>query len=224
MRAWTLNSGFGFENLRIEQRPEPSCGPRQVVIRVRAVSLNARDVMMVRGEYNPRQKLPLVVASDAAGEVVQCGAEVHEWRVGDRVCPIFAGLWQSGPLTQAARRSTLGGPVDGTLTEYFMADAEALVALPGHLSWARRRLFAVRGRDGVSRLVEFAQLQAGSMARVLGHGRGFASGAEHRAGAGRARDPHQPQLGKVGACPGAGRRTRHRYLAHGSIGARPCER
>src|SRR3954470_18490327 len=110
MRAWALNSGFGFENLRIEQRPEPSCGPRQALIRVRAVSLNARDVMMVRGQYNPRQKLPLVVCSDAAGEIVERGSAVSEWAEGDRVCPIFAGRWRRGALDKDAQRSSLGGP------------------------------------------------------------------------------------------------------------------
>jgi NADPH:quinone reductase-like Zn-dependent oxidoreductase len=170
MRVWAVNSGFGFENLRLEQRPEPTCGPRQVLVRVRAVSLNARDVMMVRGEYNPRQKLPLVVASDAAGEVVQCGTEVHEWRTGDRVCPIFAGLWQAGPLTQAARRSTLGGPVDGTLTEYFVADAAALVPVPGHLSAAEAACLPCAGVTAYRALVEFAQLQAGQWLVCLGTG------------------------------------------------------
>ncbi len=170
MRVWCLDSGFGFENLRIEQRAEPSCGPRQVVIRVHAVSLNARDVMMVRGEYNPRQKLPLIVASDAAGEVVECGAEVHEWHVGDRVCPIFAGLWQSGPLTQAARRSALGGPLDGTLTEYFVADAQALVAVPAHLSALEAACLPCAGVTAYRALVEFAQLQAGQWLVSLGTG------------------------------------------------------
>ncbi|HYP76401.1 MAG TPA: NAD(P)-dependent alcohol dehydrogenase [Polyangiaceae bacterium] len=170
MRAWTLNSGFGFENLRLEQRPEPTCGPQQVLIRVRAVSLNARDVMMVRGEYNPRQKLPLVVASDGAGEVVQCGAEVSTFQIGDRVCPIFAGLWLSGPLTQSARRSTLGGPLDGTLTEYFAADAQALVAIPKHLSWAEAACLPCTYVTAYRALVEFAQLQAGQWLVCLGTG------------------------------------------------------
>ncbi|MEI9935920.1 MAG: NAD(P)-dependent alcohol dehydrogenase [Pseudomonadota bacterium] len=170
MRALCLNSGFGFDNLRIEQRAEPSCGPRQVVIRVHAVSLNARDVMMVRGEYNPRQKLPLVVASDGAGEVVECGAEVHEWQRGDRVCPIFAGLWQSGPLTQAARRSALGGPLDGTLTEYFVADAEALVSIPEQLSWAEAACLPCAGVTAYRALVELAALEAGQWLVCLGTG------------------------------------------------------
>ena len=170
MRTWCLVSGFGFDNLRIEPRPEPSCSARQVVIRVRAVSLNARDVMMVRGEYNPRQKLPLVVASDAAGEVVECGAEVHEWQRGDRVCPIFAGAWQSGPLTQAARRSALGGPLDGTLSEYFVADAQALVSAPAHLSWAEAACLPCAGVTAYRALVELAQLQAGQWLVCLGTG------------------------------------------------------
>ncbi|HYQ02058.1 MAG TPA: NAD(P)-dependent alcohol dehydrogenase [Polyangiaceae bacterium] len=170
MRTWVLNSGFGFENLRLDERPEPECGPREVVIRVRAVSLNARDLMMARGEYNPRQKLPLVLASDAAGEVVQCGAEVSEWRVGDRVCPIFAGAWLSGPLTQAARRSTLGGPVDGTLTEFFVADATALVALPPQLNWNEGACLPCAGVTAYRALAEFAQLQAGQWLVCLGTG------------------------------------------------------
>jgi NADPH:quinone reductase-like Zn-dependent oxidoreductase len=170
MRSWVLNSGFGFENLRLEQRPEPTCGPRQIVIRMRAVSLNARDVMMARGEYNPRQKLPLVPASDGAGEVVGCGAEVHEWRVGDRVSPIFAGAWQSGPLTQAARKSSLGGPLDGTLTEFFVADATAVVALPPQLTWAEGACLPCAAVTAYRALVEFGELQAGQWLVCLGTG------------------------------------------------------
>src|SRR6188768_358357 len=170
MRAWRLNGGFGFENLRLEQCPEPSCGPTQVMIRVRAVSLNARDVMMAHGEYNPRQKLPLVVCSDAAGEVVQVGSEVENFRVGQRVCPIFAGLWQSGPLTQEARRSTLGGPLDGTLREYFVADASAVVALPERLSFLEGACLPCAAVTAYRGMIEFAQLQAGQWLVCLGTG------------------------------------------------------
>jgi NADPH:quinone reductase-like Zn-dependent oxidoreductase len=170
MRTWCLNSGFGFENLRIEPQPEPHCGARQVVIRVHAVSLNARDLMMARGEYNARQKLPLVVCSDAAGEVVECGAEVHEWRIGDRVCPIFAGRWLSGPLTRAARRSALGGPLPGTLSEYFVAEAEALVPIPEHLSWAEAACLPCAGVTAYRALVELAGLQANQWLVCLGTG------------------------------------------------------
>ncbi|HET7545842.1 MAG TPA: NAD(P)-dependent alcohol dehydrogenase [Polyangiaceae bacterium] len=170
MRVWSLSGGFGFENLRLEQRPEPSCGKTQVLIRVRAVSLNARDVMMARGEYNPRQKLPLVLASDAAGEIVQVGAEVTTFRVGERVCPIFAGLWQSGPLTQTARRSALGGPVDGTLSEYFVAEASAVVAVPQQLSSLEGACLPCAAVTAYRAVVELARLEAGQWLVCLGTG------------------------------------------------------
>jgi NADPH:quinone reductase-like Zn-dependent oxidoreductase len=170
MRTVCLKGGFGLENLAFEDRPIPTCGPRQVLIRVRAVSLNARDLMMVQGEYNPRQKLPLVVCSDAAGEVVARGVEVSEWLEGDRVCPIFAGLWQHGPLDKQAQRSALGGPLDGTLCEYFAADASAVVRAPAHLNMAEAACLPCAGVTAYRALIELGQLRAGNSVVCIGSG------------------------------------------------------
>ena len=170
MRVVSLNPSFGFANLRVEQRAEPSYGTRQVLIRARAVSLNARDVMMVRGEYNPRQKLPLIPCSDAAGEVVARGSEVTEWATGDHVCPIFAGRWQSGALTREAQRSTLGGPLDGTLCEYFAADADALVRAPSHLTAPEAACLPCAGVTAYRAIIELGQLHAGQSLLCLGTG------------------------------------------------------
>jgi NADPH:quinone reductase-like Zn-dependent oxidoreductase len=170
MQVVCLKGGFGIENLLVEDRPTPSCEPRQVLIRVRAVSLNARDLMMVRGEYNPRQRLPLVVCSDAAGEVVARGREVSEWAEGDRVCPIFAGRWQRGPLDKQAQRSALGGPLDGTLSEYFLADADAVVQAPAHLSPQEAACLPCAGVTAFRALVELGQLGAGNSVVCIGTG------------------------------------------------------
>jgi NADPH:quinone reductase-like Zn-dependent oxidoreductase len=170
MRVVCLKGAFGFENLAFEERPVPDCGPRQVLIRVRAVSLNARDLMMARGTYNPRQKLPLVVCSDAAGDVVARGAEVSEWREGDRVCPIFAGRWQHGALDRAAQRSALGGPLDGTLSEYFLADADAVVRAPTLLSAQEASCLPCAGVTAFRALLELGQLRAGNSVLCLGTG------------------------------------------------------
>jgi NADPH:quinone reductase-like Zn-dependent oxidoreductase len=170
MRVVCLEGGFGFENLRVDERAEPSCGPQQVVIRVQAVSLNARDLMMARGEYNPRQKLPLVLGSDAAGEIVERGSQVTEWAVGERVCPIFAGLWQAGPLTRSAQRSTLGGPLDGTFAEYFAVNASAVVRAPSHLSPIEAACLPCAGVTAYRALVELGQMQAGQWLVCLGTG------------------------------------------------------
>jgi NADPH:quinone reductase-like Zn-dependent oxidoreductase len=170
MQVVCLKGGFGIENLMVEDRPTPSCEPRQVLIRVRAVSLNARDLMMVRGEYNPRQRLPLVVCSDAAGEVVARGSEVSEWAEGDRVCPIFAGRWQRGPLDKQAQRSALGGPLDGTLSEYILADADAVVQAPAHLSPQEAACLPCAGVTAFRALVELGQLGAGNSVVCIGTG------------------------------------------------------
>ncbi len=170
MRVVCLSGAFGFENLSFEDRAIPECGAGQVLIRVRAVSLNARDLMMARGTYNPRQNLPLVVCSDAAGDVIACGAGVSAWREGDRVCPIFAGRWQSGALNRAAQRSALGGPLDGTLSEYFLADADAVVRAPAHLSAQEAACLPCAGVTAFRALLELGQLRAGNSVLCLGTG------------------------------------------------------
>ena len=170
MRVVSLSEGFGLDNLRLESRPEPRCGPGQVVVRVHAVSLNARDVMMARGTYNPRQKLPLIPCSDAAGVVVERGTEVSELSIGARVCPIFAPLWPSGALTRRAQQSTLGGPLDGTLCEYIVADSSALVLAPAQLDFAEAACLPCASVTAYRALVELGQMTAGQWLVCQGTG------------------------------------------------------
>lgn len=134
MKVWEIGEGFGVEHLRMVERPEPEPGPHQVVVGVRAVSLNYRDLMMVRGSYNPKQPLPLVPCSDGVGEVTATGPGVTRARVGDRVAGIFAQKWLDGEPTREKLRSTLGGPHDGMLAEKVSLHEEGLVHVPEHLS------------------------------------------------------------------------------------------
>lgn len=133
MRAIELAGGFGEERLREVERPNPRPGARQAVVRIRAASLNYRDLLMVRGAYDPRQPLPLIPCSDGAGEVLEVGAEVERVKPGDRVIPLFAQGWLAGAPTRSRVRATLGGPLDGTLAERIVVDAESLVRTPRHL-------------------------------------------------------------------------------------------
>lgn len=132
-RAWAIDA-FGIDRLRLGDRPTPEPGPGQAVVRVRAASLNYRDLLMVRGEYDPRVRLPLVPCSDAAGEVVAVGAGVDRLRPGDRVCPLFSQAWVTGPPADAHLKATLGGPRDGALAEHLLVEAAAAVHVPAHLS------------------------------------------------------------------------------------------
>src|SRR5215510_1787626 len=127
MRAVEIRGGFGLENLALAERPEPRPGPGQALVRLRAASLNYRDLLTAEGKYNPKQTLPLIPCSDGAGEVVEVGAGVSRVAPGDRVSPIFAQRWLAGVPTRERLRSTLGGPLDGTLTELAVFDEEGLV-------------------------------------------------------------------------------------------------
>jgi len=134
MRAWQV-SAFGIDSLEFVERPTPVPGPGEVLVGVRAVSLNYRDLLMVKGLYNPKMRLPRIPCSDGAGEVVAVGPGVTEWKPGDRVAGIFMQHWLDGPLTAAKARGALGGDIDGMLADYVLLSEDGLVALPEHLSF-----------------------------------------------------------------------------------------
>src|ERR1039458_3273190 len=135
MRAWHLPA-FGIDSLELVERPTPAAGPGEVLVGIRAVSINYRDLMVVKGLYNPRMKLPRIPCSDGAGEVVAIGGDVTAWKPGDRVAGIFMQNWLDGALTVAKGRGALGGDVDGMLTDFVVLKEPGLVATPGHLSFS----------------------------------------------------------------------------------------
>lgn len=134
MKAYELQESFGFDRLHLVDREDPEPDEDEVLVRIRAVSINFRDLMVIRGDYNPNQSLPLVPLSDGAGEVEAVGANVDRFEVGDRVIPIFAQDWTDGELTRSVRGSTLGSPLDGTLRQRAVFGAGGLVPVPDHLT------------------------------------------------------------------------------------------
>jgi NADPH:quinone reductase-like Zn-dependent oxidoreductase len=134
MRAWQISS-FGVDSLEFVERPTPSPGPGEVLVAVRAISFNYRDLLLVKGVYNPKLKLPRIPCSDGAGEVTAVGEGVTAWKPGDRVAGIFMQNWLDGALTPVRARGALGGEIDGTLAEYIVLKETGLVALPEHLSF-----------------------------------------------------------------------------------------
>lgn len=134
MRAWQI-SRFGLDSLEFVERPTPTPGPGEVLVGVRAISFNFRDLMMIRGLYNPKLALPRIPCSDGAGEVVAIGEGVTAWKPGDRVMGIFMQNWIDGPLTAERSKGALGGDIDGMLADYVMLPEQGLVAIPAHLSY-----------------------------------------------------------------------------------------
>jgi NADPH:quinone reductase-like Zn-dependent oxidoreductase len=170
MKAVVVSGGFGLENLRLEERPDPEPGPGEVVLKMAAASLNYRDLLMVQGAYNPRQPLPLVPASDGVGRVIAVGPGVSRVAVGDRVCPIFASAWLAGEPTREKLKTTLGGPLDGTLAEMMKLGAESVVKVPDFLSDEEAACLPCAGVTAWSALCTHGRLLPGETLLVLGTG------------------------------------------------------
>ena len=168
MRAWQFSS-FGLENLEFVEQPTPTPGPGEVLLGVRAISLNFRDLLAIRGLYNPRMRLPRIPCSDGAGEVVAVGEGVTAWKPGDRVAGIFMQNWLDGPLTAVRSRGALGGDIDGMLTDYIVLRETGLVAIPEHLSFQEAATLPCAAVTAWNAL-KSADLQPGSTVLIQGTG------------------------------------------------------
>jgi NADPH:quinone reductase-like Zn-dependent oxidoreductase len=137
MKLFEIRDRFGLDQLRAGERPQPEPGPGEALVRIRAASLNFRDLLVVEGKYNPRMKLPRVPASDGAGEIAAIGSGVSRWKPGDRVVLPFFPAWREGPLTREKAASALGGDVDGVLREFVTIPADCLLPIPEHLDFVQ---------------------------------------------------------------------------------------
>ena len=136
MKAYHIVSDAGLPGaLRKIELPDPTPGHGEVLIRVRACSLNYRDLMIAKGGYPRNKTCPVVPLSDGAGEVAAVGEGVVGFAVGDRVAGTFMRDWGAGPLTEKAAASSLGGGVDGMLRQRVALPASAVVRTPAHLDF-----------------------------------------------------------------------------------------
>ncbi len=155
MRALIVDR-FGFEHLRYGETPRPALGPDDVRLRLHAASLNYRDLLVVRGEYDPRFPLPLIPCSDGVGTVLEVGANVAPSLVGSRVLPALAPYWLEGPPDRATLRRTLGGPLPGTAAEEIVVPAAGLVPAPSHLDDAQAATLPCAAATAYRALVELS--------------------------------------------------------------------
>ncbi len=170
-RAWELSGSFGLENLKLTSRAPRALAAGEVRLRMLASALNYRDVLMIAGIYNPRLALPLIPLSDGVGEVVEVGSEVDDFSVGDRVLPLFTQRWFSGdPTREDIARQTLGGPLDGTLTQEFVVSAESVVRAPGRLEPPAAATLPCAGLTAWSALVEHGEITDDSKVLIEGTG------------------------------------------------------
>jgi NADPH:quinone reductase-like Zn-dependent oxidoreductase len=171
MKAYEVEN-FGIDNLRVVDRPLPEPGHGEVQVRLRAASLNYRDLMVVSGTYNPRMKVPAVPFSDGAGEVTAIGDGVEKWKIGDRVMPIFAQRWFDGSSSEEKRRTSLGAGAqwDGVLCEFGTFSQESVVRIPEHLSFEEAATLPCAALTAWHALIESGSLRPGDTVATLGTG------------------------------------------------------
>ncbi|MGB8538872.1 MAG: NAD(P)-dependent alcohol dehydrogenase [Acidobacteriaceae bacterium] len=169
MKLWQIKS-FGIDQLVLADLQKPRPGRGQVLVKVHAVSLNYRDLLMVRGQYNPKMALPRIPCSDGAGEVVEVGEGVDTVTVGQRVAGIFMQHWLEGPPTAESGLGALGGDVDGMLAEYVVLHQHGVVCIPEHLSFAEAATLPCAGVTAWNAVVNAAQVKPGDVVLIQGTG------------------------------------------------------
>ena len=170
MKAYQLISTSGAEALRLNQLADPQPAPGQVLLRVRATSLNYRDHMVASGRYGAGVPLPLIPLSDGAGEIVAVGDGVARWSAGDRVAGTFFQNWQTGPVRREAFDTALGGSINGMLAEYVALSADGVIAIPPHLNFEEAATLPCAALTAWHALVTSGNVSAGQTVLVLGTG------------------------------------------------------
>ena len=170
MKTYELQHKTGLDSVtRVERKPvKPAAG--QVLLKMKAWSLNYRDLLVAKGSYGappPAGRIPL---SDGVGEVVETGAGVTRVKTGDRVAGCFMQAWLAGEITPEAAASALGGAIDGMLSEYVVLDAAGVVKVPAHLSDEEAASLPCAAVTAWNALVREARIKAGDTVALLGTG------------------------------------------------------
>ena len=171
MRLYRLPKHESIDDLTLVEGETPRPGPGQVLVRMRAASLNFRDLAVATGRYMMSKVPPdLVPLSDGAGEVTEIGAGVTRVKVGDRVTPIFMQSWMGGDMEPADGASALGGAIDGVLAEYAVFDERGLVHIPDHLSFEQAATLPCAAVTAWNALTGLHPIVAGQTVLILGTG------------------------------------------------------
>lgn len=170
MKAWRFSRGFGLENLECVELPDLQPGPGEAVVRVRACSINYRDLLVAKGGYGRAVQAPLIPLSDGAGEVLAVGEGVTRVKPRDRVAAIFMQKWLAGPPDEAIAQSALGGAMNGMLAEQVCLNAEGLVEIPPHLSFEEAATLPCAAVTAWHSLFDSGQLRPGQTVLVQGTG------------------------------------------------------
>ncbi|WP_409019364.1 zinc-dependent alcohol dehydrogenase family protein [Brevundimonas vesicularis] len=169
--AYRIDIARGLHGLRKTSEPDPTPGPGQILIAIRAASLNYRDILVAEGRYGRMTSGDLVPLSDGSGDVVAVGEGVTRFKIGDRVMPGFSSTWVAGSPTPQDLAATLGSPlVDGVLRRLFVCNADKAVAVPASLSHEEAACLPCAGVTAWNALYGHRPVRAGDTVLTLGLG------------------------------------------------------
>jgi NADPH:quinone reductase-like Zn-dependent oxidoreductase len=167
MRAIVLESAYGLENLKIVEKPDPKPGPGQIVVAIKAASLNYRDLATVTA---PSGRIPFIPCSDGAGVVTAIGEGVSRVKVGDHVASLFFQTWLAGEATQKALSGALGGTLDGVLQEKLLLSEQGVTPIPAGYSDEEAATLPCAALTAWRGLVIMGQVKSGDVVVLQGTG------------------------------------------------------
>jgi NADPH:quinone reductase-like Zn-dependent oxidoreductase len=170
MQAYHIDRFGSVDGIVLRSSEDPRPGPKEVLMGVRASSLNYRDLMVLRGGGRGPTKLGVVPLSDGAGEVAAIGDRVTRVKVGDRIIGTFHPRWVGGPITADYLTDRLGANLDGMLAQYAVLSEEALVPMPGHLSFEEAATLPCAAVTAWAALTGHRRVTAGDTVLTQGSG------------------------------------------------------
>lgn len=170
MKAYEMGDQQGLASLNRSERADPLPGYGQVVVRVRAVCLNHRDLLAMAGSYGARRPANRIPVSDGIGEVLALGEGVSNLQIGTRVICGHFSTWLDGNFTPEFLANDLGISLDGWLAEKILLPANALVAVPDALPDEVAVALPAAGTTAWNALVEVGRIKAGDLVLTLGTG------------------------------------------------------
>jgi NADPH:quinone reductase-like Zn-dependent oxidoreductase len=168
--AYCLQPLRGLDGLTVRPQPVPEPGPTEVVVEVRAASLNRRDLMLMEGTYPLPAKPGVVPLSDGVGEVIAVGADVTRVAVGDRVSSTYYLHWVDGPQRLTHVREQFGANHNGWLAGYVVLDERSVVRVTDHLTDAEAASLSCAGVTAWSALTSPVPIEPGQTALTVGTG------------------------------------------------------
>lgn len=170
MKAWEIVSDGGIDALHLAERPEPEPGHGEVKIRVRANTINYRDLSTILDPVARNIPYPQIANSDCAGEIVSAGPGVTGFSAGDRVMGQLVQTWLDGSISARDMANSLGGTLDGVLAEYVVLPATGIVRVPSHMTYEQAATLPCAALTAWNCLIAQCRILPGQDVLFLGTG------------------------------------------------------